>query len=469
MRVAYCPQREHPGHQSSAGQMSGGQPMNTDSVAATVSERLTRLFDHLGIKRAHVGSAPIGDLVALISARPDSVASVALVNPTRLTADAVSSFADRLIIFTGDQGPAADSIAAAMRSLGAVQLHVAENYDTAIWADYAADHADSVLPRWLEFLARHEAERPATALSTTQSGVVAGIPYTLKGEGPALVLFPASLAPSQWAPITDQLAEHFAVITLGGPHLGYLAVLEDRGQDPSYRRVLRSLLAEVDAGPTDTLLEVGCGSGVILRWLATQNFCAKPLTGMDLNPYFLQEAESIAKMNGVADHIKLLHGNAEAIPLDDCSFDIVLTYTVLEECDANKVLSEIFRVLKPGGRVAVAVRAVDIPIFWHLPVDSAVVSKVNVPNVLVSAKGCADGSLPERLSERGYRNVQYWPSFYGTANAQSPHWAVYRSVVAPPNLTPEDLPKWQAAHEEAARSGAGYFAQPIHCAVGTKP
>jgi SAM-dependent methyltransferase len=443
--------------------------MNTDSVTATVSERLTELFDHLGIERAHVGSAPIGDLVALLSARPDSVASVALVNPTRLTAEAVRSFADRLIMFTGDQGPAADSIAAAMRSLEGVKLHVAENYNTAIWADYAADHADRILAPWLDFLARREAKRPATALSTTQGGVVAGISYSVKGKGPALVLFPASLAPSQWAPIADRLAENFAVITLGGPHLGYLAVLEDRGQDPSYRRVLRSLLTEVNAGPTDTLLEVGCGSGVNLRWLATENFCAKPLTGMDLNAYFLREAESIAELNGVANLIKWQHGDAEAIPFDDSSFDVILTYTMLEECDANKALAELFRVLKPGGRVAVVVRAVDIPVFWHLPVDSALISKVNVPNVLVSAHGCGDASLSERLRNVGYMNIQYWPGFYGTANPQSPHWMLYRSIVAPQNLSPEDLPKWQTAHEEAARTGTGYFAQPIHCAVGTKP
>jgi SAM-dependent methyltransferase len=443
--------------------------MNTDSVTATVSERLTELFDHLGIERAHVGSAPIGDLVALLSARPDSVASVALVNPTRLTAGAVRPFADRLIMFTGDQGVAADSIAAAMPSLESVELHVAENYDTAIWADYAADHADRILAPWLDFLARQEAKRPATTLSTTQRGVVAGISYSVKGEGPTLVLFPASLAPSQWAPVADQLAEHFAVITLGGPHLGYLAVLEDRGQDPSYRRVLRSLLAEAGAGPTDTLLEIGCGSGVILRWLATENLSSKPLTGMDLNAYFLREAETISEMKGVGHLIRWLHGDAEAIPLEDCSYDLILTYTVLEECEANKALSEILRVLKPGGRVAVVVRAVDIPVFWHLPTDSAILSKVNVPNVMVSANGCGDASLPERLREVGYANVQYWPSFYGTANPQSPHWGVYQKIVAPPNLSSEELPKWQAAHQEAAKTGTGYFAQPIHCAVGTKP
>jgi SAM-dependent methyltransferase len=442
--------------------------MSTGSATA-VSERLTQLFDHLGIERAHIGSAPIGEVAALVSARPDSIASVALVNPMRLTADALTPFADRLIMFTGDQGPAAESVAAAMQSLQGVELHVAETYDTPIWADYAADHADRIVPVWLDFLARQDAERPATALSATPSGVVAGISYTVKGEGPALVLLPASLAPSQWAPITDQLAEHFAVVTLGGPHLGFLAVLEDRGQDPSYRRVVRSLVTEMNAGPSDTLLEVGCGSGVILRWLATENFCAKPLTGMDLNAYFLREAESIAQSNGVADRLQFRHGNAEAIPFEADSFDLVLTYTVLEECDAEKVLAEIFRVLKPGGRVGVVVRAIDIPMFWHLPIDPAIASKVKVPNVSISARGYGDASLPVRLGKTGYVDVQYWPTFYGTANALSPHWAIYRSSVAPPNLSSEDLPTWHAAHEEAVRTGTGYFAQPVHCAVGTKP
>ena len=355
-----------------------------------------------------------------------------------------------------------------MQSIGNVELHVAENYDTAIWADYAADHAQSILPKLVDFLSRQNAERPATVLSESQSGAVAGITCTAKGKGPALVLFPASLAPSQWDPIADLLAEHFTVITLGGPHLGYLAVLEDRGQDPSYRRVLRTLVTEVNASPNDALLEVGCGTGVILRWLATEGVFAEPVTGIDLNPCFLREAEAMAKQAGVAEEIDFRHGNAEEMPFQENTFDVVLTYTVLEECDADKVLAEIHRVLKPGGRVAAVVRAVDIPIYWHLPVDPTIASKVKVPDVLISANGCGDATLPERLKSVGYVDVQYWPAFYGTSNAMSPHWAVYKSIVAPPNLSSEDLPEWEAAHEEAASTGASYFAQPIHCAVGTK-
>jgi len=435
----------------------------------TVAERLSRLFDHLGIERAHLGSATIGDLAALIATRPGCVSSVALVNPTRLKPDNVASFADRLVMFTGDQGPAADAIAAAMPSLPEVECHVAQHCDTAPWVDYAADQAGWMLGPLLDFLARHEAARPATVLSRADEGVVAGISFAIKGEGPALVLFPASLAPSQWAPITDQLAEHFSVVTLGGSHLGYLAFLEDRGQEPSYRRVLSTLLTEAGAGSTDCLLEVGCGSGVNLRWLATQSFCAKPLTGLDLNAYFLHEAEAIAQQEGVADRILWSKGDAESIPYEDCSFDVVLTFTVLEECDADRALAEIFRVLKPGGRAAVVVRAIDIPVYWHLPAEPDIVSKAKVPNEMISAQGCGDASLRERLSRVGYEHVQYWPGYYGTANPASPHWAVYRSIIAPQSLAAEDMPKWQAAHEEAARSGTGYFAQPIHCAVGTRP
>ena len=49
--------------------------------------------------------------------------------------------------------------------------------------------------------------------------------------------------------------------------------------------------------------------------------------------------------------IRFLPGNAEALTFPDASFDAVFSVTVLEECDADRALAEMRRVLRPGGRL----------------------------------------------------------------------------------------------------------------------
>ena len=54
------------------------------------------------------------------------------------------------------------------------------------------------------------------------------------------MLLPFFLAPSQWAPAVARLARQFTVITLGGPHLGGVATLEDRARAPTYQAMFRT-------------------------------------------------------------------------------------------------------------------------------------------------------------------------------------------------------------------------------------
>ena len=56
------------------------------------------------------------------------------------------------------------------------------------------------------------------------------------------MLLPFFLAPSQWAPAMPELAKRFTVITLGGPHLGGVAALEDRAKAPTYQAMFRTLI-----------------------------------------------------------------------------------------------------------------------------------------------------------------------------------------------------------------------------------
>jgi SAM-dependent methyltransferase len=176
-----------------------------------------------------------------------------------------------------------------------------------------------------------------------QEGEFAGISYRIRGAGPPLVLLPLDLAPSQWEPLIPQLSAHYCTITLGGPALGVISLLEGRGRS-GYLGVVRMLLDAVRVRPGEIILEVGCGSGVVLRELARRTAGANPIIGIDINPYLRREAMSLAAGEGLADKIIFQEGRAEALPLESSTVDIALSCTVMEEGDADRMLIELVRV-----------------------------------------------------------------------------------------------------------------------------
>lgn len=96
------------------------------------------------------------------------------------------------------------------------------------------------------------------------------------------------------------------------------------------------------------LLDVACGTGRFLRDVR-RAYPRMALAGLDLSPAYLAEAE---RHLGDLRPVDWLRGNAEAIPLDDASQDIVTCIFLFHELpgDARRsVAGEIARVLKPGG------------------------------------------------------------------------------------------------------------------------
>ena len=112
------------------------------------------------------------------------------------------------------------------------------------------------------------------------------------------MLMPLALSPSQWQPLIDELSQHFCTITLGGTHLGMVAHLEIRAQS-SYMRVIDQLIDELNLAPGQSLLEVGCGPGAIVRRIAVRTRGANPIVGADVNHYLMREAAVLAKRDGL--------------------------------------------------------------------------------------------------------------------------------------------------------------------------
>ena len=155
----------------------------------------------------------------------------------------------------------------------------------------------------------------------------------------------------------------------------------------------------------------GCGSGVLDRWLARYTKQANRIIGVDVNRYLLREATALAMQEDLADVLKFQEGNAEALPFPDNHVEVAVSFTVLEEGNADRMLAELVRVEKPGGRVAVMVRALDIPWVVNVPLRAELKTKTEIPRGFVGAQGCADASLYRRFHQAELSRVQMWPQF----------------------------------------------------------
>lgn len=100
----------------------------------------------------------------------------------------------------------------------------------------------------------------------------------------------------------------------------------------------------------DRVLDVACGTGALTLAIADEVGPAGSVVGLDANPEMLAVARRKPAL------IEWLEGKAEALPLPDSSFDAVVSqFGFMFFDDKPAALREMMRVLRPGGRLAVAV------------------------------------------------------------------------------------------------------------------
>ena len=436
-----------------------------DTGEMNLTQRLESLWNHLGLSRAHVATQVPGDIGDFAHSHPDRIAGTVLCVPVRLDPTPFQRLSDRILLVAGEHGMAAGVTARAADRLAGARRVVLPGYDAPGWADVVADRTDELIRHIQGFLSGHPAAPPSQRAS---DGVHAGTSFRILGNGPALVLFPFFLAASQWDPGLERLARHFTVIVLGGRHLGGVAALEDRARAPSYRRLIRTMMETIAPKAGETILDVGCGSGALDRMLARSTAAGCALTATDLNPFLLREAVALATEEGVAGSITFRQANAERLPFADASFDHAFTVTVLEECDAGRALAELRRVVRPGGRVGVIVRAIDMPQWWHLQLPDTMRQKVDTPPQSVGTGGVADASLYRRMRNAGFADLVCFPSLVTFDQPDGPIWR-YREDHVLSLLTPEETSIWRQAVESARREGMLFMANPLHAVVGTRP
>lgn len=118
------------------------------------------------------------------------------------------------------------------------------------------------------------------------------------------------------------MADVYATITAADPAtLERLAhVIELRAADPRQAAIREEFLATAPFPENAKVLEIGCGTGAICRAIAARPAVAEVI-GVDPSPAFLQHARQLASGNS---RISFVEADGRAIPLGDCSFDVVV-------------------------------------------------------------------------------------------------------------------------------------------------
>lgn len=157
------------------------------------------------------------------------------------------------------------------------------------------------------------------------------------------------------------------------------------------------LLAQLNPG--EIVLDLGSGAGLDVLLSAKRVGPAGKAYGLDMTDEMLAVARENQSRAGI-ENAEFLKGHIEDIPLADNSIDVIISNCVINlSADKDQVLKEAYRVLKPGGRLAVA----DIVLTQKLP--------ARIQGDLLAWVGCIAGALVqdeyhEKLAAAGFKDIE---------------------------------------------------------------
>lgn len=197
--------------------------------------------------------------------------------------------------------------------------------------------------------------------------------------------------------------------TLSNEHAGVKAVAEAFGYTPEE---LTSIPAEANMGlscgnptatahlkPGEIVVDLGSGGGLDVFLAAQKVGPTGRAIGIDMTPEMIARARANAESAGY-QNVEFQHSRIDQIPLPDSSVDCVISNCVINLApDKPAVFREIFRILKPGGRVAVS----DIALKADLPEELA--------TSIAAYTGCIAGAIKieqyrNGLLEAGFQYVE---------------------------------------------------------------
>lgn len=156
--------------------------------------------------------------------------------------------------------------------------------------------------------------------------------------------------------------------------------------------------AIADLQPGEVVLDLGSGAGFDCFLAARQVGPTGHVIGVDMTPQMITKARANAQQDGY-DNVEFRLGEIEHLPVADASVDVIISNCVINlSPDKGGVFAEAYRVLRPGGRLAISDVVAFAPIPDELRDDMALLSSC--------VSGAADAQVVEQLlHEAGFEGV----------------------------------------------------------------
>lgn len=154
--------------------------------------------------------------------------------------------------------------------------------------------------------------------------------------------------------------------------------------------------------PGETVLDLGSGGGFDCFLAATETGDNGHVIGIDMTPTMISKARNNA-VKGRYSQVEFRLGEIENMPVADAIVDVIISNCVINlSPDKQRVFSEAFRVLKPGGRLAIS----DVVASTELPAE--------IRNDLALYSGCMAGAsqideLQNILAQLGFQQINIAP------------------------------------------------------------